>query len=45
MKLTKDINPAIFREYDIRGVYPSQINEEVAYTIGRIGRASCRERV
>lgn len=25
----------IFREYDIRGVYPSQINEEVAYTIGR----------
>ena len=26
---------AIFREYDIRGVYPSQINEEVAYTIGR----------
>ena len=26
---------AIFREYDIRGVYPSQINEDVAYTIGR----------
>ena len=26
---------AIFREYDIRGIYPSQINEEVAYTIGR----------
>lgn len=25
----------IFREYDIRGVYPSQINEEVAYTVGR----------
>lgn len=25
----------IFREYDIRGVYPTQINEEVAYTIGR----------
>ena len=25
----------IFREYDIRGVYPEQINEEVAYTIGR----------
>ena len=25
----------IFREYDIRGVYPTQINEEAAYTIGR----------
>lgn len=25
----------IFREYDIRGVYPEQINEDVAYTIGR----------
>ncbi len=26
---------SIFREYDIRGVYPTQINEEAAYTIGR----------
>lgn len=25
----------IFREYDIRGVYPEQINEDVAYTIGK----------
>ena len=25
----------IFREYDIRGIYPDQINEEAAYTIGR----------
>jgi len=25
----------IFREYDIRGVYPTQINEQVAYTVGR----------
>ena len=25
----------IFREYDIRGVYPDQINAEVAYTVGR----------
>ena len=25
----------IFREYDIRGVYPTQVNEEVAYTVGR----------
>ena len=25
----------IFREYDIRGVYPTEVNEEAAYTIGR----------
>lgn len=29
------MNPNIFREYDIRGVYPTEINETVAYTIGR----------
>ena len=29
------MDETIFREYDIRGVYPSQINERVAYTIGR----------
>ena len=29
------MNPNIFREYDIRGVYPSEINETVAYTIGK----------
>ncbi len=28
------MNEHIFREYDIRGVYPTEINEEVAYTIG-----------
>ncbi len=28
-----DLN--IFREYDIRGVYPTMINEQVAYLIGR----------
>lgn len=35
MKLTKDINTNIFREYDVRGVYPTDINEDVAYTFGR----------
>ncbi len=35
MKLTKEINPYIFREYDIRGKYPTDINEDIAYTIGR----------
>ena len=29
------MNPNIFREYDIRGVYPTEINENVAYTIGK----------
>ena len=29
------MNKNIFREYDIRGTYPTSINEEVAYTIGR----------
>lgn len=29
------MNKNIFREYDIRGVYPTDINEEVAYTVGR----------
>lgn len=34
MKIKKDINRAIFREYDIRGEYGSQIDEDSAYTIG-----------
>ncbi|MDP3244128.1 MAG: phosphomannomutase/phosphoglucomutase [bacterium] len=29
------INPAIFKAYDIRGVYPEDINEDVAYKIGQ----------
>ncbi len=35
MQLTKEINKYIFRGYDIRGKYPSDLNEDVAYTIGR----------
>jgi phosphomannomutase len=30
-----DVNPKIFKAYDIRGVYPSELNEEAAYLIGR----------
>ncbi len=30
-----DINPKIFKAYDIRGIYPTDINEEVVYKIGR----------
>ena len=29
------VNPNIFRAYDIRGIYPKEINEEVAYKIGQ----------
>lgn len=29
------LNPNIFRAYDIRGLYPQEINEEVVYKIGR----------
>ena len=29
------INPGIFKAYDIRGLYPSELNEEIARQIGR----------
>ena len=29
------INESIFKAYDIRGNYPSEINEEAAYLIGK----------
>ena len=29
------INPKIFKTYDIRGVYPNEINSDVTYAIGR----------
>jgi len=29
------INPDVFRAYDIRGIYPSTLNEDTAYLIGR----------
>lgn len=29
------MNPAIFKAYDIRGIYPIEINEEIAYKIGQ----------
>ena len=35
MKITKDINPAIFREYDVRAIYDKDLDEDVAYTIGK----------
>jgi phosphomannomutase len=29
------MNPKIFKAYDIRGIYPSEINKDVAYNIGK----------
>lgn len=29
------INESIFKSYDIRGIYPSELNEDAAYLIGR----------
>lgn len=29
------IDPVIFRAYDLRGIYPEQINEETAYLLGQ----------
>ncbi|MBU4275053.1 phosphomannomutase/phosphoglucomutase [Patescibacteria group bacterium] len=30
------IDPEIFRSYDIRGIYPDQLNEDTAYLIGKV---------
>src|SRR4051812_36842257 len=30
-----NINPSIFKAYDIRGIYPTDLNEDAAYAIGR----------
>ena len=35
MKLINNVNPNIFREYDVRGVYPTDLNQDVAYTFGK----------
>ena len=29
------VNPSIFKAYDIRGIYPTDLNEAIAYNIGR----------
>ena len=34
-KILNDINPNIFRGYDIRGIYGVDLDENVAYTIGK----------
>lgn len=39
-----DINKYIFRGYDIRGVYPKDLNKDVAYVIGR-SFGTCLKRI
>lgn len=39
MKIKENINENIFRGYDIRGIYPTELDEDTAYTIG-LGFAS-----
>jgi len=34
MKILREINPHIFRGYDIRGIYGEDLTEDVVYTIG-----------
>lgn len=49
MNYKKDINKNIFRGYDIRGIVPTEIDEDTAYTIGlgfgshikNIGKTKC----
>ena len=35
MNIVENINKYIFRGYDIRGIYGEDLNEDVAYTIGK----------
>ena len=49
MDIKKDINKNIFRGYDIRGIYPTELDEDTVYTIGlgfgsyikSIGKTTC----
>lgn len=34
VEIVKDLNPDVFRAYDIRGEYPTFIDENITYTIG-----------
>ena len=48
-KYKEDIKENIFRGYDIRGIYPDEIDSDTAYTIGlgfgsyikEIGKVNC----
>lgn len=33
--MSSSINPAIFKAYDIRGIYPTDLNEDIALSVGK----------
>ncbi|MEP6918928.1 MAG: phosphomannomutase/phosphoglucomutase [Acidobacteriota bacterium] len=35
MSIDSPVNPSIFKAYDVRGLYPSEVNEDAARQIGR----------
>ena len=49
MKIKENINKNIFRGYDIRGIYPTELDVDTAYTVGlgfgsyikSIGKTTC----
>ena len=49
MEIKKDLCKTIFRGYDIRGIYPTELDEDTAYTVGlgfgshirRMGKDTC----
>ena len=49
LKIKKEINKNIFRGYDIRGIYPKELDEDTVYTIGlgfgsyikELGKTTC----
>jgi phosphomannomutase len=34
-QISNGVNPSIFKEYDVRGKYPKELNEKVVYKIGQ----------
>ena len=38
-----EITKSIFREYDIRGIYPEQINEDVVRSIAKAISIKCED--
>ena len=40
-----NVKPAIFKAYDIRGIYPTELDEQVAYAVGRafVTLINCRQ--
>jgi phosphomannomutase/phosphoglucomutase len=44
MQIVNNVNPEIFRGYDIRGVVDKDLNDDVVYTISRAYATFLRKR-